>query len=179
MLSTTNDAASPLDARGCAARMVKWRSDGGQPVIQPVKQWPNDCQTTAKPGGGTRRRVDWRASRRAGEQARCSTNRLHNAARASRPASPLSSPTDCAGRSITSASTTDFDGLSSGAARGRAGELAGSDTAIICDPRAAVRQRSGASVWRWAGAHCEPAYLDNTVVYTLRATARQPASAGR
>jgi hypothetical protein len=36
-------------------------------------------------------------------------------------ASPLSSPTDYAGRSITAASTTDLDGFSSGAGRGRAG----------------------------------------------------------
>jgi hypothetical protein len=42
-------------------------------------------------------------------------NRLHNlnSSRTSRPAFPLSSPTDYARRSITAASTTDFDGFSS------------------------------------------------------------------
>jgi hypothetical protein len=47
------------------------------------------------------------------EKARCGENRLRNASLTSRPASPLSSPTDYARRSITAASTTDFDGFSS------------------------------------------------------------------
>ncbi len=47
------------------------------------------------------------------KKARCEKNRLHNASRASRPASPLSSPTDYARRSITAASTTGFDCFSS------------------------------------------------------------------
>ncbi len=55
------------------------------------------------------------------KKARCGKNRLHNAPRTSRPASLLSSQTDYDRRSITAASTTDFDGFSSWATalRGR------------------------------------------------------------
>jgi hypothetical protein len=46
---------------------------------------------------------------RPSKMARGEKTRLHNAARALRPAPPLSSPTDRARRSITAALTTDFD----------------------------------------------------------------------
>ncbi len=67
---------------------------------------------------------------------------IYNASRASKPASPLSSPTDYPRRSITAALTTDFDGFSSGAGRGRAGRRgAGFDNTIVCTLQTATRLR--------------------------------------
>jgi hypothetical protein len=116
-------------------------------------------------------------------------NRLHNASRASRPTSPLSSPTDYARRSITIASTTNFDGFSSGAGRGRAG--AGFDSTILCTLQTATllrryhllhsvgsSQTSGLGQLQGCGARGPGlADSDDTIFCTLRAAVRQPAPA--
>jgi hypothetical protein len=123
------------------------------------------------------------------KKARCGKDRLHKASRTSRPASPLSSPTDYDRRSITAASTTDFDGFSSVAGWGRAGGwLRQHHRRHPADRHPTSTTPSSALYWPPSGSRLLPVALlrsagrlagsDDNIFCTLRAAVRQSAPAG-
>ncbi len=118
------------------------------------------------------------------KKARCEKNRLHNASQPSRPASLLSSPTDYARRSITTASTTDFDG--SQQTLGRGARWAGFDNTIVGTLQTATRlrrhhllhstgRRSAAGSGRLQGC-CARGARRPRQHYLLHSTSRSPAA---